>query len=67
MITWSAWNQTRFTDGPGNHTLSAVTKLNTLQSTLVDVTNIAHDMFCPGAWLDNAARVFHDTGVVQAR
>jgi len=49
MITWSAWSQTRFTDTPGNHTLSAVTDLTTLKSTLVDVTNIAHDMFCPGA------------------
>jgi len=50
MITWSAWSQTRFTDSPGNHTLSAVTDLTTLKSTLVDVTNIAHDMFCPGAF-----------------
>ena len=59
MVTWSAWNQVRFTNGPENHTLSAITDLRTLTTKLVDITNIAHDMFCPGAPLEQALPGWH--------
>ena len=50
MLTWSSWNATLFENSPQNHTLTALTNLRTLQSTLMDITNLAHDMFCPGSY-----------------
>ncbi len=47
-MTWASYSVLQFTDTPGNHTYTAFTDLTTLRSTLVDVTNIKHDMFCPG-------------------
>ena len=49
LMTWASYSVLQFTDTPGNHTYTAFTDLTTLKSTLVDVTNIKHDMFCPGA------------------
>ena len=57
LMTWASYSVLEFTDGPGNHTYTAFTDLTNLKSTLVDVTNIKHDMFCPGAISASAASV----------
>ena len=56
LLTWAAYSTIKFTGGPENMTMTAIMDLNTLNVTLLDVTNTHHDMFCPGA-LRRAARL----------
>ena len=48
LLTWASYSTIQYTGGNGGNTYSAFTDLTTLKSTLVDVTNVHHDMFCPG-------------------
>jgi hypothetical protein len=48
LLAWSAFSPITYVHSNGT-TLTAVLDLKTLSSTLIDVTNTKHDMFCPGA------------------
>ncbi|UNI23759.1 Galactose oxidase [Purpureocillium takamizusanense] len=57
VVVWSAYENDKFEGSPGGWTLTSTWDPKTGEVTQRNVTNIGHDMFCPGISLASDGRV----------
>ncbi|GJN72569.1 hypothetical protein PLICBS_006642 [Purpureocillium lilacinum] len=57
VVVWSAYENDQYEGSPGGWTLTSTWDPATGEVTERNVTNIGHDMFCPGVSLDASGRV----------